>query len=101
MMTEITNGLREIEDRITSYCDQQGWRIESGHMWSWDGEGSRYCDLCESDDVYISIRVSDHSPTGSGSPCDVYIYPSDLDCWDGAIDRINSEMNFARLDAEA
>lgn len=35
---------------------------------------SNYIDIWNSDDEQITIRISDHSPTGSGSPCDYYIY---------------------------
>lgn len=37
---------------------------------------SNYIDISKGSDS-ITIRISDHEPTGSGSPCDYYIYIQD------------------------
>lgn len=68
-----------LEARCESLPNQIGKiaKCEARHTASRCRGMSNYIDIFKNDDESITIRISDHAPTGSGSPCDYYIYIQD------------------------
>lgn len=84
--TQTVDELQELESCVAQFADDRSWRIAPQSLWNEPHLGSSYADLRHESGASVSVRVSDHAPTGSGDPVDVYLFPSDLKVWDWVLE---------------